>query len=47
MVSCVEIKIQGVFLQKNIWGSISMISIHCEVSENKCYVSIMWPFENM
>ena len=38
MVSCVEIKIQGVFLQKNIRGS---ISIHCEVSENKCYVSFL------
>ena len=37
MVSCLEIKIQGVFLQKNIQGS---ISIHCEVSENKHYVSI-------
>ena len=38
MVSCLEIKIQGVFLQKNIQGS---ISIHCEVSKNKCYVSVM------
>ena len=38
MVSCVEMKIQGFFLQKNIQG---LISIHCEVSENKCYVSIM------
>ena len=37
MVFCLEIKIQGVFLQKNIRGS---ISIHCEVSENKSYVSI-------
>ena len=37
MVSCVEIKIQGFFLQKHIRGS---ISIHCEVSENKHYVSI-------
>ena len=44
MVSCLEIKIQGFFLQKNTWGS---ISIHCEVSKNKRYVSIMWPFENM
>ena len=44
MVSCLEIKIQGSFLQKNIQGS---ISLHCEVSENKHYVSIMWPFENM
>ena len=38
MVSCLEIKIQGFFMQKNIPG---LISIHCEVSENKCYVSIM------
>ena len=38
MVSCLEIKIQGVFLRKNIRG---LISIHCEVPENKCYVSIM------
>ena len=37
MVSCLEIKIQGVFFAKKIRGS---ISIHCEVSENKCYVSI-------
>ena len=37
MVSCLEIKIQGVFSQKNIQGS---KSIHCEVSENKCYVSV-------
>ena len=37
MVSCLEIKLQGVFLQKNIRGS---ISIHCEVSKNKRYVSI-------
>ena len=44
MVSCVEMNIQVFFLQKNIQGS---ISIHCEVSENKCYVSITWPFENM
>ena len=42
--SCLEIKIQGFFLQKNIQG---LISIHCEVSENKRYVSITWPFENM
>ena len=47
MVSCVEMKIQGFFLQTNIWGSISTISIHCEVSKNKSYVSITWPFENM
>ena len=40
MVSCVEMKIQGVFLQKKseVW---------CGVSKNKCYVSIMGPFENM
>ena len=44
MVSCLEIKIQGVFFAKNFWG---LKSIHCEVSENKCYVSVMWPFENM
>ena len=37
MVSCLEIKIQGVFLQKNIQG---LISIHCGVSENKSYVSV-------
>ena len=37
MVSCLEIKIQGFFLQKKIQGS---MSIHCEVSENKCYVSV-------
>ena len=41
MVSCVEMNIQGVFFAKNIRGSISTISIHCEVSENKHYVSIM------
>ena len=40
MVSCVEMKIQGFFLQKNIRGLISTISIHCEVSKKKCYVSI-------
>ena len=40
MVSCVEIKMQGFLLQKNIRGSISTISIHCEVSENKRYVSV-------
>ena len=41
MVSCVEIKIQGFFfLQKNIQCLISTISIHCEVSKNKRYVSI-------
>ena len=44
MVSCLEIKTQGVFFAKKIQGS---ISIHYEVSENKCYVSVMWPFENM
>ena len=38
MVSCLEIKIQGVFLQKKFRG---LISIHCEVSENKCNVSAM------
>ena len=38
MVSCLEIKIQGVFFAKKIRGS---ISIHCEVSENKHYVSVM------
>ena len=38
IVSCLEIKIQGLFfLQKKTQGSISM---HCEVSENKHYVSI-------
>ena len=37
MVSCLEIKIQGVFFAKKIQG---LISIHCEVSENKCYVSV-------
>ena len=35
--SCLEIKIQGVFFAKKIQGS---ISIHCEVSENKRYVSV-------
>ena len=38
MVSCLEIKIQGVFFAQKFRGS---ISIHCEVSENKRYVSIM------
>ena len=38
MISCLEIKIQRFFLQKNIRG---WISIHCEVSENKLYVSVM------
>ena len=39
MVSCVEMKIQGFFyFAKKIQGS---ISIHCEVSKNKCYVSVM------
>ena len=37
MVSCLEIKIQGVFFAKKFRGS---KSIHCEVSENKRYVSI-------
>ena len=37
MVSFLEIKIQGFFFAKKFRGS---ISIHCEVSENKCYVSI-------
>ena len=37
MVSCLEIKIQGFFLQKKFRDS---KSIHCEVSENKCYVSV-------
>ena len=36
MVSCLEIKIQG-FFAKKFRGS---ISIHCEVSENKRYVSV-------
>ena len=40
MVSCIEMKIQGFFLQNKF-------EVRCEVSENKCYVSIMWPFENM
>ena len=37
MVSCLEIKIQGFFFAKKFRGS---ISIHCEVSENKHYVSV-------
>ena len=37
MVSCLEIKIQGVFFEKKFRGS---ERLHCEVSENKCYVSI-------
>ena len=37
MVSCLEIKIQGVFSAKKIRG---LISIHCEVSKNKHYVSV-------
>ena len=37
MVSCLEIKIQGVFFAKKFQGS---ISIHCEVFENKRYVSV-------
>ena len=36
MISCLEIKFKGSFCKK-IQGS---ISIHCEVSENKRYVSI-------
>ena len=44
MVSCVEMKIPGIFFAEKIWG---LISTHCEVSKNKSYVSIMWPFENM
>ena len=43
MVSCLEIKIQG-FFAKKMQGS---KSIHCEVSENKRYASVTWPFENM
>ena len=43
MVSCLEIKIQGVFFAKKFRGS---KSLHCEVSENKRYVSVTWPFEN-
>ena len=38
MVSCLEIKIQGVFFVKKFRGS---KSLHCEVSENKHYVSVM------
>ena len=38
IVSCLEIKIQGVFFAKKFRGS---KSIHCEVSENKHYVSVM------
>ena len=37
MVSSLEIKIQGVFFAKKIQG---LISIHSEVSKNKCYVSV-------
>ena len=37
MVSCLEIKIQGVFYAKK---NLSSISIHCEVSKNKCHVSV-------
>ena len=37
MVSCLEIKIQGVFFAKKFRGS---KSLHCEVSENKRYVSV-------
>ena len=38
MVSCLEIKIQGVSFAKKFRGS---KSLHCEVSENKHYVSVM------
>ena len=38
MVSCLEIKIQGVFFAKKFQGS---KSLHCEVSEYKRYVSVM------
>ena len=37
MVSCLEIKIQGFFFAKKSRGS---KNIHCEVSENKHYVSV-------
>ena len=37
MVSCLEIKIQGFFFAKKFQG---LISIHCEVSKNKRYVSV-------
>ena len=37
MVSCLEIKIQGVFFAKKFQG---LKSLHCEVSENKRYVSV-------
>ena len=37
MVSCLEMKFKGFFFAKTIRGS---ISIHCEVSKNKCYVSV-------
>ena len=37
MVSCLEIKIQGVFFAKKFRGS---KSLYCEVSKNKRYVSI-------
>ena len=37
MVSCLEIKIQGGFFAKEFRDS---KSFHCEVSENKRYVSI-------
>ena len=37
MVSCLEIKISRVFFAKKFRG---WISIHCEVSENKRYVSV-------
>ena len=37
MVSCVEMKIQMVFFAKKKRG---LLSIHCEVPENKRYVSV-------
>ena len=37
MISCLEIKIQGVFFAKKFRA---LIRIHCEVSENKCYVRV-------
>ena len=36
--SCLEIKIQGFFFAKKFQG---LKSIHCEVSKNKHYVSVM------
>ena len=38
IVSFLEIKFQVFCLQKNFWG---LISIHCEVTKKKHYVSIM------